>query len=96
MRTARNHLVLFVRAPRWGAGKRRLARDIGDAAALRFERAMLGLLTRRLGHDVRIEVVKEPIFEECFGVDTAVIETCIFQLLCSIRICLLQNQRHIS
>jgi len=52
MRTAR-HLVLFVRAPQWGAGKRRLARDIGDGAALRFERAMLGLLMRRLGHDRR-------------------------------------------
>jgi len=49
----RLHLVLFVRAPRWGVGKRRLARDIGDAAALRFERAMLGLLVRRLGHDRR-------------------------------------------
>jgi rSAM/selenodomain-associated transferase 1 len=49
----RRHLVLFVRAPRYGVGKRRLARDIGDAAALRFERAMLGLLLRRLGHDRR-------------------------------------------
>jgi uncharacterized protein len=49
----RRHLLLFVRAPRWGAGKRRLARDIGDAAALRFERAMLGLLLRRLGRDRR-------------------------------------------
>jgi hypothetical protein len=49
----RGHLVLFVRAPQWGAGKRRLARDIGDAAALRFERAMLGLLLRRLGRDRR-------------------------------------------
>jgi hypothetical protein len=49
----RGHLVLFVRAPRWGVGKRRLARDVGDAAALRFERAMLGLLVRRLGHDGR-------------------------------------------
>jgi glycosyltransferase A (GT-A) superfamily protein (DUF2064 family) len=51
--TARAHVVLFVRAPSWGAGKRRLARDIGDAAALRFERAMLGLLMRRLGRDRR-------------------------------------------
>ena len=51
--TAQRHLVLFVRAPQWGVGKRRLARDIGDAAALRFERAMLALLTRRLGHDRR-------------------------------------------
>jgi hypothetical protein len=49
----RRHLVLFVRAPRLGAGKRRLAREIGDTAALRFERAMLGRLGRRLGHDRR-------------------------------------------
>jgi uncharacterized protein len=49
----RRHLVLFVRAPSWGLGKRRLARDIGDAAALRFERAMLGMLVRRLGRDRR-------------------------------------------
>ena len=49
----RRHLVLFVRAPRLGQGKRRLARDIGDVAALRFERAMLGLLARRLGGDPR-------------------------------------------
>jgi len=49
----RGHLVLFVRAPSWGVGKRRLARDIGDAAALRFERAMLGLLVRRLARDGR-------------------------------------------
>jgi len=49
----RRHLVLFVRAPRWGVGKRRLARDIGDAAALRFERGMLGLLVRRLGRGKR-------------------------------------------
>jgi hypothetical protein len=47
------HLVLFVRAPQFGAGKRRLARQIGDLAALRFERAMLGLLCRRLGDDRR-------------------------------------------
>ena len=47
------HLVLFVRAPELGRGKRRLARQIGDVAALRFERAMLALLLRRLGHDRR-------------------------------------------
>jgi rSAM/selenodomain-associated transferase 1 len=45
--TAR-HLILFMREPRYGVGKRRLARDIGDAAALRFERVMLGMMTRRL------------------------------------------------
>jgi rSAM/selenodomain-associated transferase 1 len=49
----RGHLVLFVREPRLGTGKRRLARDIGDVAALRFERAMLGLLARHLGRDRR-------------------------------------------
>jgi uncharacterized protein len=58
------HLVLFVRAPQWGAGKRRLARDIGDAAALRFERAMLGRLGRRLGRDrrwqLRLAVTPDP------------------------------------
>lgn len=47
------HLVLFARAPQYGAGKRRLARDIGDGAALRFERAMLALMLRRLGRDRR-------------------------------------------
>ena len=46
-------LVLFVRAPQLGAGKRRLARDIGDVAALRFERAMIALLLRRLAKDPR-------------------------------------------
>jgi len=50
---SRRHLVLFVREPRFGTGKRRLARDVGDGAALRFERAMVGLLVRRLGHDRR-------------------------------------------
>jgi len=49
----RRHLVLFVRAPQLGAGKRRLARDVGDVAALRFERAMLAALLRRLGRDRR-------------------------------------------
>ena len=49
----RGHLVLFVRLPRYGVGKRRLAREIGDAAAVRFERTMLALLLRRLGRDRR-------------------------------------------
>ncbi len=35
----RRHLVLFVRAPELGHGKRRLAREIGDVATVRFERA---------------------------------------------------------
>jgi hypothetical protein len=49
----RRHLVLFVRMPERGRGKRRLAREIGDGAAVRFERAMLALLLRRLGRDRR-------------------------------------------
>jgi hypothetical protein len=49
----RRALVLFVRAPQFGTGKRRLARDIGDIAALRFERAMIALLLRRLAKDRR-------------------------------------------
>ena len=49
----RHHLILFVRAPQLGTGKRRLAQDIGDPAALRFERLMLALLVRRLGSDKR-------------------------------------------
>jgi uncharacterized protein len=49
----RRHLVLFVRAPALGRGKRRLARDIGDIAALRFERVMVARLLRRLGNDRR-------------------------------------------
>ena len=49
----RRHLVVFARAPALGTGKRRLARDIGDLAALRFERLMLARLLRHLGRDRR-------------------------------------------
>ena len=49
----RRTLILFVRAPRLGAGKRRLARDIGNLAALRFERLMIARLLRRLAGDRR-------------------------------------------
>ena len=49
----RRHLVLFVRAPQLGSGKRRLARDIGDVATVRFERMMLDFLLRRLARDRR-------------------------------------------
>ncbi|MGC2203515.1 MAG: TIGR04282 family arsenosugar biosynthesis glycosyltransferase [Stellaceae bacterium] len=49
----RCHVVLFVRAPALGAGKRRLAREIGDIAALRFEQLMIGRLLRRLATDRR-------------------------------------------
>ena len=47
------HLVLFVRAPAPGRGKRRLARAIGDGAAVRFERLMIARLLRRLAGDPR-------------------------------------------
>ena len=40
-------LVVFARAPRLGQVKRRLAREAGDLAALRFHRAMLRALARR-------------------------------------------------
>ena len=46
-------LILFVRLPRLGVGKRRLAREIGEVAALRFERLMLARSLRRLGRDPR-------------------------------------------
>ena len=49
----RRHLVLFVRAPQLGLGKRRLAQEIGDVATVRFERVMLALLLRRLAADRR-------------------------------------------
>jgi rSAM/selenodomain-associated transferase 1 len=47
------HLIVFARAPALGSGKRRLARDIGNVAAWRFERLMLARLLRRLGRDRR-------------------------------------------
>lgn len=47
------HLVIFARAPRRGAVKRRLAADIGAGAALAFYRQTLFDVTRRLGGDRR-------------------------------------------
>lgn len=47
------HLVIFAREPRLGTGKRRLARDIGAAEALRFQRTMLAATLRRLAGDGR-------------------------------------------
>jgi rSAM/selenodomain-associated transferase 1 len=49
----RRSVVLFVRAPQLGRGKRRLAREIGDVAAARFERLMIAVLLRRLAVDGR-------------------------------------------
>lgn len=47
------HLVIFVRAPRVGAVKRRLARGIGDVAAASFFRATAAQLLRRVARDRR-------------------------------------------
>ncbi len=47
------HLVIMVRAPRLGVGKRRLARDLGALAAWRFQRHMLDRLLSRLARDPR-------------------------------------------
>jgi rSAM/selenodomain-associated transferase 1 len=47
------HVVLFAKAPRRGAVKRRLAAGVGDAAALAFYRATLATVVRRLGADPR-------------------------------------------
>ncbi|MFQ5784029.1 MAG: TIGR04282 family arsenosugar biosynthesis glycosyltransferase [Alphaproteobacteria bacterium] len=47
------HLVVFVKAPRLGAVKTRLARDIGALAAWRFYRETTARTIRRLGHDPR-------------------------------------------
>lgn len=47
------HLVIMVRAPRLGAVKRRLARDLGRLAAWRFYRAAAGRTLRRLEGDPR-------------------------------------------
>ena len=49
----RPHLVIFARAPRLGGVKRRLARDIGDLAALRFYFQTMNALVRRLSRDRR-------------------------------------------
>lgn len=40
----KRQLAIFLRAPQLGRGKRRLARDIGDLAALRFQRAQMARL----------------------------------------------------
>jgi len=47
------HLVIFARLPRLAMVKRRLAAEIGDVEALRFYRACLEVLLRRVGRDRR-------------------------------------------
>ncbi len=50
-------IIVFARAPRLGTVKRRLARDIGDRAALRFHLATLTTLLRDLLACLRFDVV---------------------------------------
>ena len=50
-------VVVFARAPRLGAVKRRLARDIGDRAALRFHVATMTRLVRALAADRHFRTV---------------------------------------
>lgn len=45
------HLVILGRLPRLGAGKRRLAAEIGDVAALSVQRTMLDKLIRTFGRN---------------------------------------------
>ncbi|MBK6704437.1 MAG: glycosyltransferase [Caulobacteraceae bacterium] len=68
-------LVLMARRPILGQGKRRLAADIGDCAAHRFQRVALGRLLQRLGADTRWRLClaitpDEPV--RCFGADFVV------------------------
>ena len=51
--TSRRYLVVFLKAPRLGRVKSRLAADIGALAALRFYRGTSARLLRRLGRDRR-------------------------------------------
>jgi rSAM/selenodomain-associated transferase 1 len=53
----RDTVVVFARAPRLGTVKRRLAREIGDRAALRFHTATLTALLRGLTACRRFAVV---------------------------------------
>lgn len=56
----RDTVVVFARAPRLGTVKRRLARDVGDRAALRFHQANLARLLRALSRDRRFRTVLAP------------------------------------
>jgi rSAM/selenodomain-associated transferase 1 len=50
-------VIVFARAPRLGAVKRRLAQGIGDRAALRFHKATLGRLLRSLLRERRFSTI---------------------------------------
>lgn len=53
----KNTVIVFARVPRLGTVKRRLARDIGDRAALRFYTTTLLHLLRALARDRRFRTV---------------------------------------
>ena len=53
----RQLVVIFARAPRYGAVKTRLARELGSAETLRFYRTTLHALLRTVGRDPRWETV---------------------------------------
>jgi rSAM/selenodomain-associated transferase 1 len=53
----RDTVIVFARVPRLGTVKRRLARDIGDRAALRFHTAILTALLRDLTACRRFNVI---------------------------------------
>lgn len=53
MNGQQRHLVVMVKAPRLGAVKTRLARDIGAVEAWRFYRSTVERTLRRLGDDLR-------------------------------------------
>lgn len=53
----RDIVVVFARAPRLGAVKRRLALDIGARAALRFHQATLSRLVRTLAAERRFRTI---------------------------------------
>ncbi len=53
----KKHLVLFVKAPRWGQVKTRLARDIGQMSAWMFYRNTSCNVLRRLVRDGRWQTI---------------------------------------
>jgi rSAM/selenodomain-associated transferase 1 len=63
----RRHLVIFARAPQFGRVKRRLAGEIGAAAAARFYRATLSRQIQRLSSDRRWTVWLFVTPDDCLG-----------------------------
>ena len=53
-------VIVFARAPRLGTVKRRLARELGNRAALRFYTGTMGRLLRALARDRRFRTVLAP------------------------------------